>query len=55
MWWGHYLSFPLLVGIGLFDLSNSEVTIASPVPCSYALYSTEMLYEGQKIKGMGGQ
>jgi hypothetical protein len=52
---GHNLPLPLLVGTGLLNLSNSEGTIASSVPGSYALYSTEMPYEGPKIKGMGGQ
>ena len=45
---GHNLPLPLLVGIELFNLSNSDGTIASPAPGSYALYSTEMLYEGPK-------
>ena len=42
MWRGQNLSFPLLVGIGLFNLSNSDGMIASPAPGSYTLYSTEM-------------
>ena len=42
IWWGHNLPLLLLVGIGLFNLLNTEGTIAFPAPGSYILYSTEM-------------
>ena len=42
IWWGHNLPLLLLVAIGLFNLFNSEGTIAFPAPSSYILYSTEM-------------